>query len=69
MIAENEEEAEAKLREELRLGSLPCEFKEVEIPGYIILTKQDFINATSQPIMDDDFKNLKNPLDYPKPKK
>ena len=41
VIAEDKEEAEVKLYEKLSLGSLPCELEEVELPGYIIVSRND----------------------------
>lgn len=39
-IAKNEAEAEVKLREELRLNSLPCEAKEVDLGEFAIVEKK-----------------------------
>ena len=41
VIAVDPAEAEVKLYEKLSLGSLPCELEEVELPGYIIVSRND----------------------------
>jgi L-lactate utilization protein LutB len=40
-VAKDDTEAEVKLREELRLGSLPCEFSEVDLGEYAIVLKDE----------------------------
>ena len=40
VIAKDKEEAEAKLYEELNLGSLPCELEEIETYGYEIVERK-----------------------------
>jgi hypothetical protein len=40
VIAEDKEEAKAKLYESLSLGSLPCELEEVETYGYEIVERK-----------------------------
>jgi hypothetical protein len=40
VIAEDKEEAEAKLYDRLSLGSLPCELEEVETYGYEIVERR-----------------------------
>lgn len=39
VIAEDKEEAEAKLYKDLNLGSLPCELEEIELPDYEIVLR------------------------------
>lgn len=46
VIAKDREEAEVKLREKLNLGSLPCEFEEVELNDHAIVLKDGVINVS-----------------------
>ena len=41
VIAVDPAEAEVKLYEKLSLGSLPCELEEIELPDYIIVSRND----------------------------
>lgn len=43
-VAKDDAEAERKLREELRLGSLPCEFSEVKLGEHAIVLKESYID-------------------------